>query len=1371
MKKKHFRKKKPTQKSRSFFVKKKTKHLGNFASTICQALQPWSMKNLIAAGLLLLGVVVPTLVLAVPSVSNQTPTINALTALTTDNVVVNFNEAIKAASVTSSSFIVTGSLSGAHHDTPSVVGFTVTLDPSKDFEPGETVTVTLTTGIQNTSSEPLAAPQTWQFRVKSAAIASGYFLDSGQSLGSSESYGVTLGDVDGDGDLDAFVANGNAQPNRVWLNDGSGTFTDSSQSLGSSDSYGVTLGDVDGDGDLDAFVANSFSQANRVWLNDGSGTFTDSQSLGSFSSSGVTLGDVDGDGDLDALVGISDRVWLNDGSGTFTDSSQNLGVSSESVTLGDVDGDGDLDAFIAYYGNDNRVWLNDGSGTFTDSSQSLGSNSGNNDVTLGDVDGDGDLDAFVAIYSYGEANRVWLNDGSGTFTDSSQSLGSSFSESVTLGDVDGDGDLDAFVVNIVDNRVWLNDGSGTFTDNSQNLDNPVSGNSVTLGDVDGDGDLDAFVANGGANSVWLNNPALPTAPSAPTGLTATVISQTQINLSWTDNSSDETGFKIERAGSLITTTAADAISYSDSGLSCGTTYNYSVTATNGTGDSTAATVSATTQVCPASPNAPTSLSGSAASQTQINLSWTDNSSDEAGFKIEQPAGTVIHTTAVDAIDYIHTGLVCATTYDYEIKATNANGDSTAATASVTTQACPVNPASSDVNTSSGVNSNCTNQGNIISSSCNAGKQTLTGEIEVKENVSVAQVTFENNVDNNGIISNSTVGPDATLTGGKLTGTITNEGIIADANFVGAELSGGTLSGTIVNNSKVGGVIKNVQLAKGAILKGGRLGEQISGNPDDPALISNAKILPGTILSNVRISPTVELPKDVVLGEGVILPSTPPTLTDFGLKPEDIAKLDAEALGELEPAVFSTLSAEEIKLIPPEAFAALSPEQIAEIQKEALEGMTLEQFEQIPIETLNGLTSKNMGGLPIEIIAEFTPEHLDALDAKAFKAMSSKDVSKLFVNLDAAKITTKNAEGLVPENWQLDIETGALTAPVGAKLTLKTLPSTTTLGTVKLPQVLNLEKGLGLDGKGTPLMEGTQRSLEETNLEEFVLSQDEKGILQAEGTGGSRDILYSFIPDADNAIVVDTNKIPIGLSVGAGGFNTITTPEGIQYQVIPAPKDPVAFSQSVGGGEVALGKRGDVLVELPTQTRRGDAKQVVIMNPFVESNMSNTCVEISQGVVTCDDNRSGPRSSRRNPVPRLKVVYPDGTAQSILPTLLSPDIFSELVLQFDGVDSVVFNADGTFYILQKGQKYRIFPNYDVTTTSESEEESVEPSVVLNDDGTLKYTIAIEPLEETDNARQGRRGAREVMVFDPFVEPILDDTCVEMSPGEVICAPLW
>ena len=61
--------------------------------------------------------------------------------------------------------------------------------------------------------------------------------DSGQSLGTSDSTGAELGDVDDDGDLDAFVADGGwlgNQPGKVWLNDGNGTFTDSGQALGSS---------------------------------------------------------------------------------------------------------------------------------------------------------------------------------------------------------------------------------------------------------------------------------------------------------------------------------------------------------------------------------------------------------------------------------------------------------------------------------------------------------------------------------------------------------------------------------------------------------------------------------------------------------------------------------------------------------------------------------------------------------------------------------------------------------------------------------------------------------------------------------------------------------------------------------------------------------------------------------------------------------------------------------------------------------------------------------------------------------------------------------------------------------------------------------
>jgi hypothetical protein len=152
------------------------------------------------------------------------------------------------------------------------------------------------------------------------------YADSGQSLGDTYSASVALGDLDGDGDRDAFVVNFNDQPNEVWMNDGGvqggtpGTFSDSGQRLGTNHSLDVALGDLDGDGDRDAFVTNA--KGNKVWMNDGGvqggtpGTFSDSgQSLGNAFSYKGALGDLDGEGDPDAFVANTDwnRVWRNEG--------------------------------------------------------------------------------------------------------------------------------------------------------------------------------------------------------------------------------------------------------------------------------------------------------------------------------------------------------------------------------------------------------------------------------------------------------------------------------------------------------------------------------------------------------------------------------------------------------------------------------------------------------------------------------------------------------------------------------------------------------------------------------------------------------------------------------------------------------------------------------------------------------------------------------------------------------------------------------------------------------------------------------------------------------------------------------------------------
>lgn len=251
----------------------------------------------------------------------------------------------------------------------------------------------------------------------------GNFTDSFQRLGNFSSNSVALGDLDGDGDLDAYVACRNlsnaSQPNVVWFNDGKGNFSDSGQRLGSGESYKVALGDLDGDGDLDAYIANDgptneIGGPDIVWLNNGAGFFTDSgQLIGDYRTFDVALGDVDNDNDLDAvtanLYGDINKLWLNNGSGTFIDSERDMyNILGIGVALGDIDNDGDIDIFFSNaYETPNAVWQNDGRGNFFNTGMNLG-NSYTVSTGLGDIDADGDLDAICANILTNPQNKIYF---------------------------------------------------------------------------------------------------------------------------------------------------------------------------------------------------------------------------------------------------------------------------------------------------------------------------------------------------------------------------------------------------------------------------------------------------------------------------------------------------------------------------------------------------------------------------------------------------------------------------------------------------------------------------------------------------------------------------------------------------------------------------------------------------------------------------------------------------------------------------------------------------------------------------------------------------------------------------------------------------
>ncbi len=179
-----------------------------------------------------------------------------------------------------------------------------------------------------------------------------------------------------------------------------------------------------------------------------------------------------------------------------------------------------------------------------------------------------------------------------------------------------------------------------------------------------------------ATFLHMNNCLLSSTVLSTTGSTLT-----EIRLGWTDGSTDESDFHVERSPNGISewveiaTAGANATSYTDTGLTCGTVAYYRIRAhwhPDNRFSSYSNIVNATTSTC-SPPNAPTGLSASAASQTLINLSWIDNSTDESDFHIERsPDGlsnwTEIATVGANTTTFNNSGLACGSAFYYRVRA-------------------------------------------------------------------------------------------------------------------------------------------------------------------------------------------------------------------------------------------------------------------------------------------------------------------------------------------------------------------------------------------------------------------------------------------------------------------------------------------------------------------------------------------------------------------------------------------------------------------------------------------------------------------------------------------------------------------------------
>ena len=357
-------------------------------------------------------------------------------------------------------------------------------------------------------------------------------------------HGASAADFDGDGDIDFYLATTSGDRDRIYKNDGHGVFINVTDALGVDIRTGSRMGiwfDYNNDHRLDLVILGercaTFFCGNPILINllqqTEQGTFEDvtleaNLNLGdkyviteTYAAGGMAAGDINNDGLLDLLVtvwGAQPSLFLNNGDGTFDDISESSEVGKESFyfwqpMFHDFNDDGFADIYMNVDFDRNQLWINWGDLTFYETASKVGlaSDFSEMGMSINDYDNDGDFDIYATnitreFQGSDEHNVLLRNDSEAGFmvyNDIGVNAGvgsAGWDWGNTFFDANNDGWVDLASTNGWNNdplweadqsHFWMNS-LGSFSDRSSasNFNDTLSATTLIAFDIDRDGDLD-----------------------------------------------------------------------------------------------------------------------------------------------------------------------------------------------------------------------------------------------------------------------------------------------------------------------------------------------------------------------------------------------------------------------------------------------------------------------------------------------------------------------------------------------------------------------------------------------------------------------------------------------------------------------------------------------------------------------------------------------------------------------------------------------------------------------------------------------------------------------------------------------------------------